>query len=133
MSFVLDTNICSAYLRADRRVEAKFLQYTGGLYISAMTLGELYAGACRSGQPAKRLDGIAEMLHEINAVIPIDQALAERYGRVRAELTDRGLVVANADLLIASTALHLNYTMVSHNVRHFQVIPGLRLEDRLVP
>jgi predicted nucleic acid-binding protein len=44
MSFLLDTDICSAYLRQDRNVEGRFLQYGGQLYVSVITVGELFSG-----------------------------------------------------------------------------------------
>jgi tRNA(fMet)-specific endonuclease VapC len=45
MNFLLDTNICSAYTKGSRNVSQRFLQYSGGLAISTITLAELYNGA----------------------------------------------------------------------------------------
>ena len=41
MSFLLDTDICSAQMKANPRVHGRFIQYGGRLQISAVTLGEL--------------------------------------------------------------------------------------------
>ena len=43
MSFLLDTDICSAQMKAERRVHNRFIQYGGRLHLSAVTLGELFA------------------------------------------------------------------------------------------
>ena len=43
MSFLLDTDICSAHLRGDRKVFSKFVQYSGQLHVSVITAGELYS------------------------------------------------------------------------------------------
>ncbi|MGH7139946.1 MAG: hypothetical protein ACREHD_29760 [Pirellulales bacterium] len=41
MSFVVDTNTCSAHIRGHPLIHNRFLQYSGRLYISVVTLGEL--------------------------------------------------------------------------------------------
>ena len=75
---------------------------------------------------------LRDLLTEVN-ITPVDEAVAERFGIVRADLLARGKVVATADMLIASTALLFDYTVVTHNTRHFAMVPGLRLEDWLTP
>jgi tRNA(fMet)-specific endonuclease VapC len=130
MSFVLDTDTCSAYLRGNRTVENRFLQYTGGLNISVVTLAELCTWVYRGADPAKRLDGLKRLLYDVR-VLGIDEDIAHRFGQVDASLLDRGIVVATPDLLIAATALHHNFTIVTHNVRHFTPVPGLRVQDWL--
>jgi tRNA(fMet)-specific endonuclease VapC len=66
-------------------------------------------------------------------VVPVDETIAEKFGVVRADMLNRGIVVATSDLLIGVTALHLDYTVVTHNTRHFSMVPGLRLIDWLSP
>jgi tRNA(fMet)-specific endonuclease VapC len=44
-----------------------------------------------------------------------------------------GIVVPQVDLLLAATAIAHNLTLVTHNTRDFEKIPGLRLEDWLIP
>ena len=67
------------------------------------------------------------------SLIPFDADYAEEFGRVRADLRRQGISVDNMDLLIGATALVYDLTVVTHNTRHFQQIPGLRLEDWLTP
>jgi len=62
-------------------------------------------------------------------VIQLDYDIAERCGQLRADLQRRGTKVATVDLLIAATSLQHDLTTVTHNQRHFQLVPGLRLED----
>ncbi len=54
---------------------------------------------------------------------------AERAGRIDGQLGQQGLRVALADLLIGSTALELGYAIVTHNIRHFRLIPGLEVRQ----
>ena len=65
--------------------------------------------------------------------IPFDADCAEQFGQLRVDLRRRGLTVDNMDLLIASTALVYDLSLVTHNTTDFQNIPDLRLEDWLAP
>jgi tRNA(fMet)-specific endonuclease VapC len=61
--------------------------------------------------------------------LPFDDASAEVYGRIRAQLGAQGNLIGPNDLLIASIALANNLTLVTHNTREFSRIPELRIED----
>lgn len=132
MSFLIDTDICSTYLKGDRRVFNRFIQHGGGLSISTITLAELYSWAYRTAQSPRRLASVQNLLAEVDT-LPVNRVIALRCGRVRAEMLDRGQVLAVPDLLTASTALVSGYTMVTHNIRHFSMVPGLRVVDWLAP
>ena len=132
MSFVIDSDVCSAFLRGNNSVYNRFMQHSGGLYVSAVTLAELYTWVHLKPHSPKRPAMLRDLLTEVN-ITPVDEAVAERFGIVRADLLARGKVVATADMLIASTALLFDYTDVTHNTRHFAMVPGLRLEDWLTP
>ena len=132
MSFLLDTDTCSAHLRQKGHVSNRFLQYTGGLHISTITLGELFAWAMRAAAPPKRLEGLREMLRDLT-VLDVTGAVAERYGQVQAGLLDVGRPAPGMDLMIAATALVHDLTLVTHNTHDFAHVPGLRLADWLTP
>ena len=132
MSFLLDTDICSAHLKQKGTVSNRFLQYTGGLYISTITLAELYAWAMRAVAPAKRVDALREMLCDLK-VLDVTASVAAEYGRLQAGLLDVGKPAPGMDLLIAATALVHNLTLVTHNTADFADVPGLRLMDWLTP
>jgi tRNA(fMet)-specific endonuclease VapC len=51
MSFLLDTDTCSAHLKQKGNLSHKFLQYLGRLHMSVITVGELYTWALRSKAP----------------------------------------------------------------------------------
>jgi tRNA(fMet)-specific endonuclease VapC len=128
MSFLLDTDICSAYLKNDPRVVAKVMLHFGGLHVSVITVGELLTWARRARAPRARLHGVSDFL-AASTIHEIDYAVADKFGELRADLFDRGITIGEMDLLNASAALVLNLTMVTHNVQDFAAIPGLTLED----
>lgn len=132
MNFLLDTDICSAHMRRPAKLAHQFIQYTGQIAISTVTLAELYAGAYMHSQTTRLLALIADLLQEVQ-VIDFDTTCAEKFGEVRGTLLQQGISVPTTDLMIASAALVHNLTLVTHNTADFQHIPGLRLDDWLTP
>lgn len=132
MSFLLDTDTCSAYLKGDRAVANRFLQYTGGLHLSTITLGELYTWVLRANAPPKRLQALTDMLTDVT-VVDVTPDVARKFGEVRAELLDKGLPPPDMDLVNAATALVHDLTLVTHNTKDYANVPGLRLADWLSP
>ncbi|MCH7745197.1 MAG: type II toxin-antitoxin system VapC family toxin [Chloroflexi bacterium] len=101
-------------------------------FTSSVTLGELIYGAYRLGDRARfLLDQIDQTLLPNLPVLPFDSAAARRYGEVRAQLERQGTPLADADLRIASIALTNDLIMVTGNVRHFQRVPDLSVENWL--
>jgi len=132
MSFLLDTDICSAYLKNDPHVVSKVLLHFGGLNVSVITVGELLTWSRRSKAPLARLQGVRDLLTASN-IHDVDFAVAEKFGEVRASLLDQGIVVGEMDLFNASLALVHNLTVVTHNSSDYVNVPGLTLDDWTIP
>jgi predicted nucleic acid-binding protein len=132
VSFLVDTDICSAYLKGDQRVWNRFMQYSGGLHVSTVTVGELFTWALRAGASPARLQGLLDLLKDMK-VLDVTPDVARKFGEVRAGLLDRGQAAPEMDLLIGSTALVHGLTMVTHNVADYATIPGLTVADWLIP
>jgi tRNA(fMet)-specific endonuclease VapC len=133
VSFLLDTNILSAHLRRPAGLAHRFFQHAGRLYASSVSLAELYDWANGRRDPDPLRASIQRLLKHEVSLIPFDADCAEEFGRVRAGLRPRGISVDNMDLLIGATALVYDLTVVTHNTRHFRHIPGLRVENWLMP
>lgn len=132
MSFLLDTDICSAYLRGNRVITNRIVQYGGRIHVSVISVAELTAWARRTKAPLSRLQGVAQLLGIVQ-VVDVDQQVAERWGTVRAAQLDAGSPTPRIDLLIGATALVHNLTLVTHNVKDFVNVPGLHVVDWLAP
>lgn len=101
---------------------------------SAITLSELFYGAHRLGSMSKvLLERIEKTLIPNLPVIPFDTEAAFMYGKTRAELERRGILIGDADLRIAAIALARGFTVVTGNVNHFRRVPRLRVENWLEP
>lgn len=132
MSFLLDTDICSAYLKGNTAVANRFVQYGGQLHVSTLTLGELFSWALRAAASPRRLSQVMNLL-SLAQVINIDVDVARRFGEVDAHLLDCGLPAPDVDLFNGATALLYGLTMVTHNTRDYKNIPGLTIVDWLAP
>jgi tRNA(fMet)-specific endonuclease VapC len=88
MNFLLDTDTCSAHMQRPAKLAHRFIQYTGHVAISSVTLAELYAGAHKHSQTSRLLALIGDLLHEVQ-VINFDSACAERFRQVRARCCNR--------------------------------------------
>ena len=99
-------------------------------FTSSVTLGELVYGAYKlPAHTDELLQQLEESLLPNLPVLPFDSAAAQYYGEVRAELERRGMPLGDADLRIGCIALAHGLTMVTGNVRHFERIPGLTVEN----
>lgn len=132
MSFLIDTDICSLYLKRPSQLAAKFQQYYGRLHLPAITVGELRAWTLRRNAPPSRANDLDNLLRVVDVVV-VDQAVADRFGAIRALQLDTGTQTPRLDLLIGATALVHNLTLVTHNVKDYANVQGLHIVDWLRP
>lgn len=131
MPYLFDTDALSEVLRP--RPPERFLAWLAGVpadeqAASAVSIGELYRGAFRSPNRERWLERIDHELLPRLVVLPYDMPIARLYGEIRARLEVEGRMPGEADLQIAATALHHGLSVVTGNVRHFERVPGLRVE-----
>jgi tRNA(fMet)-specific endonuclease VapC len=133
--YLLDTDILSNLMR--RRPSETLVTRLAEVdpeqqFTSSVTVGELVYGAHRMGEHAGvLLDRIRQLLLPNLTVLPFDAAAAWRYGEVRAALERQGTPIGDADLRIAAIALSRELTVVTANVRHFERVPGIAVENWL--
>jgi len=133
--YLLDTDIISNLMR--RAPSTALVRRLASVdpadqFTSSITLGELVYGANRVA------DRRTALLEQIDAVIgtdlpvlPFDDAAARRYGDIRAELERNGTPIGDADMRIAAIGLVHELTLVTGNVRHFDRVPALSVENWL--
>jgi len=134
-SYLLDTDVLSNLLRRApsplllRRVALTPAQDQA---TSSITLGELYYGARRLAEGGNALvERIDATLLPNLAVLPFDASAARRYGELRAELERAGTPIGDADTRIAAIATVNGMTVVTANIRHFERVQGLAVENWL--
>ena len=131
MLYLLDTNIVSyaiksQYVALRQRYQDELRQDT--VCISAITRAELRSGQARMQLGDKRIQAINEIFIDTPTLAWTAQA-ADIYGKIDSVLIKTGRQIGMADAMIAAHALAENLTLVTHNVRHFERIDGLKIED----
>jgi tRNA(fMet)-specific endonuclease VapC len=126
---MLDTNIV-IYVIKRRPVEILevFNAHAGQMCISSITLAELLHGVEKSSMITKNLRKVEDFVSRLE-VLPYENTAASHYGDIRANLEKKGTIIGVNDLHIAAHARSEGFILVSNNVREFERVEGLRLEN----
>lgn len=128
--YMLDTNICIyAIKNKPERVMAQIHAHMeDGLCISSITLAELRHGVEKSAAVEKNTTALLKFL-SILKVLPFDDFAAIEYGKICSYLERRGTPIGPMDMLIAAHARAADMTIVTNNVREFERVPDLEIEN----
>ncbi|MHC8409040.1 type II toxin-antitoxin system tRNA(fMet)-specific endonuclease VapC [Pseudomonas sp. Hz4] len=133
IKYMLDTNICIFTIKNKPQiVREAFNRHNGQLCMSAVTLMELIYGAEKSATPEKNL-GVIEGFAARLEVLPFDNEAATHTGMIRSELAKAGTPIGPYDHMIAGHARSRGFIVVTNNLREFERVPGLRVEDWVHP
>jgi tRNA(fMet)-specific endonuclease VapC len=129
---MLDTNICIFLIRQKSQALIKRLTSfaPGDIGVSSITIAELAHGAQKSNQVEKNMAALEQFLLPLE-IADFDQQASMLYGAIRAYLERNGNLIGSMDMLIGAHALSLDVTLVTNNVREFERIPRLKIEDWL--
>lgn len=126
--YLLDTNICIALLRGNRDVAQKMIEAgEGNCCLSVITFFELMFGAYYSKREDSEVPKV-KLFASRFPIIPLQES-AEEYACWKTKLRTSGIMIDEFDLLIAATALSGDYILVTDNLKHFQRISSLKVEN----
>ncbi len=129
LKYLLDTNIVIYTMKnRPQQVKRRFQQHHGRMGISTVTLGELVFGAEHSQQVERNLADIEALTARLE-VLPFDNKAAYHFGQIRATLYRIGQPIGPYDMLIAGHARASGLNRITNNVKEFERVPGLLLED----
>ncbi len=127
--YLLDTNIIIYSLKGNQTVQENLqMRRNDSLCVSVISLMELYYSAYKSQRVESNLAKV-KTIEKTLKVIQAGEEIVELFGMLKAQLEAKGQSVDDFDLMIASTALAHNLILVTNNIRHFQKIEGLKLEN----
>jgi len=127
--YLLDTDTLIYFYKGTSDVVESFRRNrAAAMALSVVTYGELVYGAMLSGRQTQNLARVHRTA-ELYAVLPVTRAVMDSFARVKADMCRAGTPVDDFDLVIACTALSNGLTLVTNNTRHFERIPGLRIEN----
>ncbi|CAN5769859.1 type II toxin-antitoxin system VapC family toxin [soil metagenome] len=135
MGLILDTDFLIRAERQSLSLSAAFQQLKqygadSEIGISSITVAELTHGIYRAKseqQMQQRAYYVDQICSEI-VIHPLTESIARLLGRIEGEQAAQGIAIAFQDLAIGATALSLNHAVVTHNGRHFNLIPGLTVQ-----
>jgi tRNA(fMet)-specific endonuclease VapC len=97
-----------------------------GIGVCIISYGEIFEGAFSDPDPTARL--VFDRAHLATfQLVPLTPDIMENFARIRAALRSRGQLIPDTDIQIAATAVTLDLTLVTRNLRHFARVPGLKL------
>jgi tRNA(fMet)-specific endonuclease VapC len=126
---LLDTNTCIDIINnRPPNVLEKFRKYKAGeVGISSIAASELAFGVAKSGSLKNRK--ALELFLAPLKVLPYDSQCLWFYADLRASLEKQGLTLGAMDTLIAAHALSIDGTLVTNNLKEFERVPKLKLEN----
>jgi len=127
--YLLDSDALIFVLRGQPKVVENFEVHAADpKALSVISYGELLYGAMKSAKPVENTARVRRLV-ELFPVVDVSRSVMETFSSLKAECEKRGKQPGDLDLVIASTAIQLNYTLVTSNVRHFRHVPGLAIEN----
>ena len=129
MAYLIDTDIIIFALRGDKTVLAKFEENkTIPISISMVTYAELVFGAKRSQNEQTNMIKVNH-IREIYPIEELNVGVMEVFADIKAKMYVKAIRIEDMDLFIAATAMYNDLTLVTNNTKHFENIPGLKLEN----
>ena len=128
MGFLIDSSVIIALERGRLAMESLNTRAAQDpLAISAITASELLHGVHRAGDPdiRRKRAAFVDYVFDLLPIVPFDLDVARVHARLWAELAAQGAIIGAHDLLIAATAVALDYGVITLNEREFGRIPGL--------
>ena len=128
MKYLIDTDWVINHLKGEERVVRKLEELAPeGMAMSVISLAEIYEGVYYSRDPARSQQLLKEFLAPDLKVLNVDQEVCKIFGRERGKLRQQNRMISDFDLLIASTCLYHNLTLLTNNRRHFDMVEGLNI------
>ncbi len=129
LRYMLDTNICIYVIKnRPEGLRERFNRLSDQLCISAVTLAEIIYGAEKSARPIENLAVVDQFAARLD-VLPFGERAATHYGQIRADLERAGHPVGLHDMMIGGHARSEGLILVSNDLREFQRIEGLRVDN----
>lgn len=125
MKYFVETSVIIDFLRGNNQAVKSLGDLEGDVTSSFVCLAELYEGVYRSTNKGKLESHILTYFKGLSQIFGVDEAIASKFGELRAELKTKGNIIEDMDLLIASTCLAYGLVLITRNTKHFARVKGL--------
>jgi len=131
MKYLLDTDTIIYFLSKNSSVKTRIeKEGLNTISISIITLFELYFGAYNSHRIEENIHTINRLRNVIH-IFQINDSILNSFGKTKTFLKKAGELIGDFDLVIATTALAHDLTLITNNISHFHRIPSLKIENWL--
>ncbi len=128
MKYLLDSNICIHFLRGKYNIIEKLNEVSiDNCAISEITLAELVFGAEKRDNPKKNHLLIEKIIGQL-VMVPIFDAI-QTFGKEKARLQGEGKMISDFNLFIGCTSIENDLIMVIENIKEFERIRGIKIEN----
>ncbi|MGK0706919.1 type II toxin-antitoxin system VapC family toxin [Yokenella regensburgei] len=131
--YMLDTNICSFIMREQPEVILKRLEQVVlrgyRIVVSAITYSEMRFDATGPKASSRHVQLVDAFCERLDAILPWDRAAVDATTEIKAALRIAGTPIGPNDTAIAGHAIAAGAILVTNNIREFERVPGLKLED----
>ena len=127
--YLLDTNTIIYFFKDMGNVSKNlFLQSPKSIVVPSIVIYELEVGIRKSNNPDKRVGQLYELLQQVN-ILDFTQNEAKESAKIRADLEKAGTPIGPMDLLIAGCAKANNLILITRNLKEFERVANLKLEN----
>lgn len=125
--YVLDTDIVVDFLRDKENIKKLIYNlYTKKVYITFITVSELYFGAYNSKNKIKHIGEIDFLKGLVDVLYP-DLSVCKLFGKIKKELKDNGKIIGDFDIMIAAVTIVKDFSLITNNIKHYEDIKDLKL------
>jgi len=130
MKYMLDTSTCVELIRRQpvKLVKRMSNHSAADFTLSAITVAELQFGVEYSSQAARERSALDKFLTSF-LILDFDYDATLAYGKLRAALQAAGTPIGSLDMFIAGHAVSRKLILITHNLKEFKRVPGLKAED----
>lgn len=128
--YLLDTNICIFAIKNKPKNVLEVIKEKSrkGIYISSLTIAELEYGVANSNQVENNRIALLKFI-SIFKVLNFDDSDAIPYGKLKTDLKKKSKIIGPIDMLLAAQAISKDLIFVTNNIKEFERIEGLKIED----
>lgn len=129
MNILLDTDTCIYLInKRHQKILGRLRRFSpDSVFISSITVAELYYGMEKSKKPPQNLKALDEFLTSFE-ILAYSKRHSKVYGKIRAELEKAGKIIGPYDMMIASQAICENMRLISNNLKEFKRVKKLKVE-----
>lgn len=128
---LFDTDTCVEILRGNKKITDHLKSVQDEIAVSFITVAELYYGAEKSNNVEKNITGIEKFLMAF-LIIESSIEIEQRFGKIKSQLGKEGKTISDADIFIASTCLENCDRLITGNIKHYERIKELKIENWII-